>query len=526
MLRMGRPLYHGCKSGVWAPDMMKAEVHQAGRVARYFPWTLAAGLLFASASLILAPVLGLDIRGVFDGQPGSVRGSTLFAGVFTCGWLCWWLLMPNWHRVSLLGGACSGILVGALSYPAVLGLAELSRGLWDLGQPVRSGGVDRVIWLTGLSLMTTGFPAALGMAVVGLAGAWALCAIAPERTVSATRPGPFWRRLRWVAVGVALFVAAGLTVSFVMLSMRPVSVDGLNDRPSPTVPALTYEQGLAAFAVVLEAEADQALHERCPSQLLTHGQRTEAVVVFFHGLTSCPAQGEELARAVFALGYNVYLPRMFGHGKADPYTLVLADLTAEHLVDLANESTDLAQGLGDEVIVVGLSAGGAIVTWIAQNRSDVDHAIPVSPFLGPFVVPPWATRAATNLLLGLPNLIFWISPLAPVTAPETDYAFPRPSTHTLAQVMRLGQSVLADAHVAPPAVDNVSVLLNDADVAVNNRVTAGLVDLWRSHDRAVTVRALEYSNHLPHDLISPHEIFGDTDLVYSLLAGMIRGEEP
>ena len=386
MLRMGRPLYHGCKSGVWAPDMMKAEVHQAGRVARYFPWTLAAGLLFASASLILAPVLGLDIRGVFDGQPGSVRGSTLFAGVFTCGWLCWWLLMPNWHRVSLLGGACSGILVGALSYPAVLGLAELSRGLWDLGQPVRSGGVDRVIWLTGLSLMTTGFPAALGMAVVGLAGAWALCAIAPERTVSATRPGPFWRRLRWVAVGVALFVAAGLTVSFVMLSMRPVSVDGLNDRPSPTVPALTYEQGLAAFAVVLEAEADQALHERCPSQLLTHGQRTEAVVVFFHGLTSCPAQGEELARAVFALGYNVYLPRMFGHGKADPYTLVLADLTAEHLVDLANESTDLAQGLGDEVIVVGLSAGGAIVVPTVEcilATPICPHTLAVRPLIMP-----------------------------------------------------------------------------------------------------------------------------------------------
>jgi pimeloyl-ACP methyl ester carboxylesterase len=178
------------------------------------------------------------------------------------------------------------------------------------------------------------------------------------------------------------------------------------------------------------------------------------------------------------------------------------------------------------VVVVGLSAGGTIATWIAQNRADVDHAIPVSPFLGPFVVPPWATRAATNLVLGLPNMMFWVNPLAPVTAPESGYAFPRPSTHTLGQVMRLGQAVLMDAVESPPAVGNISFLLNEADVAVNNRVTEELVDLWRAHDHPVVVRALEFSNHLPHDLINPHEIFGDTDLVYSLLAGMIRGEEP
>lgn len=505
--------------------MTKAEVQQVDRVARYFPWTLAAGLLFASASLILAPLLGLEIRGAFERLPG-VHWPTLFAGVFICGWLCWWLLMPGWRRVSLLGGAMCGILVGALSYPVVLGLAELTRGLWGATQPAHGGGFDRVVWVTGLSLMTTGFAAALSMAAVGLVGAGGLLAIAPQRAPREASRGPLWRGLRWVAVGIALLAATGLTVSFVVLSMRPVSVEGLNDRPSPTVPALTHGEAVAAFAVIRQAEAEQGLHERCPSQLLSHGHKTKAAVIFFHGLTSCPAQGEELARSVFELGYNVYLPRMFGHGKADPDTLMLADLTAEHLVDLANESTDLAQGLGDEVIVVGLSAGGTIATWIAQNRADVDHAIPVSPFLGPFVVPPWATRAATNLVLGLPNLMFWANPLAPVTAPDTEYEFPHPSTHTLAQVMRLGQSVLADAGEAPPAVGNISFLLNEADVAVNNRVTLELIDHWRAHERQVTVRALEFSNHLPHDLINPHEIFGDTDLIYGLLADMIQGVGP
>jgi len=497
-------------------------------VARYFHWTLVAGLLFALAALALAPFIGLDLRGAFERRPGGVSWPALFVGVFVCGWLFWWLLIPGWQKVSLRAGAAAGILTGAFSYPVVIGMTELSGRTGDTSL---HGGWDRVMWITGLSLMTTGFAAVLGMAAVGLAGAWALSAIAPSAVVPDTETAaetarPLWRRLRWLAAGAALVVASGLTASFAMLSTTPVSVEGLVARPSPTTPVATHQEAVAAFAVVRMAEAGLALHERCPSQLLTHGYKTAVAVVFFHGLTSCPAQGEELARAVFELGYNVYLPRMFGHGEADPDTLALAGLTAEHLVDLANESTDLAQGLGDKVIVAGLSAGGTIAAWIAQNRTDVDHAIPVSPFLGPYIIPPWATRGATNLVLGLPDMIFWTNPLAPVTAPDSGYAFPRPSTHTLAQVMRLGQAVMMDAALTPPAVRDISLLLNEADIAVNNRVTEQLVDLWRAHDQVVAVRALEFSNHLPHDLINPHEIFGDTDLVYALLAGMIGGEEP
>ena len=90
---------------------------------------------------------------------------------------------------------------------------------------------------------------------------------------------------------------------------------------------------------------------------------------------------------------------------------------------------------------------------------------------------------------------------------------------------RPSQALCASAE-RPPAVRHISLLLNEADVAVNNRVTEELVDRWRGHGQTVTVRALAFSNHLPHDLINPHEIFGDIDLVYSLLAGMIREAGP
>ena len=510
---------------------MTVETLQADRPARYIHWPPLAGLILGLAALVLAPLLGLQVGSAFEASSRDVPWTVLLIGVFLCGWLVWFLLMPGWSRVSPLAGAATGVLVGVLSFPLVLGLAEIVASLWGSAEAGCAGGFDRVVWITGLSLMTTGLPAALCMGAVGLVAAWALSAVAPPGIIPTTSPphrgdSAFLRRFRWLAAGSAALAILALAIIFAILSLMPVPVEGLSARPSPTVPARNHDEAIAAFAEVRRGEAELALHERCFSQLLTHAHKTRIAVVFFHGLTSCPAQGEELARSIFALGYNVYLPRMFGHGEADPDTLSLADLTAERLVDLANSSVDLAQGLGDEVIVAGLSAGGTIAAWTAQNRTDVDHAIPVSPFLGPYFVPPRATGAATNLVLGLPNTMFWVNPLAPVTAPDTEYVFPRPSTHTLAQVMRLGQAAMLDAAGSPPAVSTISLLLNEADVAVNNALSEQLVDLWRSNDHPVSVRALEFSNHLPHDLINPHEIFGDTDLIYSLLAGMIREGEP
>jgi esterase/lipase len=68
-------------------------------------------------------------------------------------------------------------------------------------------------------------------------------------------------------------------------------------------------------------------------------------VVFFHGLTNCPAQAAELGARLFELGYNVYLPRIPQHGDADQMSTILANLTAEEMIAVGNEATDIAQGL-------------------------------------------------------------------------------------------------------------------------------------------------------------------------------------
>jgi alpha-beta hydrolase superfamily lysophospholipase len=312
--------------------------------------------------------------------------------------------------------------------------------------------------------------------------------------------------------------------AFAWLSLSPLNTAGLAPSASTSAPSESYEDAVAAFqAIRAREDAGVPLHPRCYSQLLTHGEKVDRVIVYFHGLTSCPAQADEMAQKYFDLGYNVLLPRMFGHGEADPLTYSLADLTAEGLVDLANESVDIAQGLGNEVVVLGLSAGGTISSWVSQYRSDVDQSISISPFFGPHVVPTWATHAATNLLLTLPNMMVWWNPLETERPEEMNYAYARYASHALGEVMRMGRIVDSSARTTAPAAASNGMLLNEADVAVSFALAQQVVDAWRSNGADVRLEVLPFARRLPHDLIDPRQSGGDVDMVYDLLLEMMNG---
>ena len=45
-------------------------------------------------------------------------------------------------------------------------------------------------------------------------------------------------------------------------------------------------------------------------------------------------------------------------------------------------AVDIAAGLGDQVTIAGLSAGGVVAAWAAQHRRDVHRAVLIAPSLG------------------------------------------------------------------------------------------------------------------------------------------------
>ncbi len=103
---------------------------------------------------------------------------------------------------------------------------------------------------------------------------------------------------------------------FVLLTTLLLDRGGLDQPPAPQ-PRLSYDEAIARFAEVEAAEAALDLNLLCKSVLLTHGAPTAVTVIYFHGLTNCPAQADEFGRQLFAKGYKC-LPRRASRCMARP----------------------------------------------------------------------------------------------------------------------------------------------------------------------------------------------------------------
>lgn len=326
------------------------------------------------------------------------------------------------------------------------------------------------------------------------------------------------RRLLDLLIPVALGFAVLAALSYLALAHWPLGVASVQRAAdAASDPAGSYEEAIAQFTAIEAEEDGLNLDPRCHSALLGHGAKTARVVVFLHGLTNCPKQGDELAAQLFALGDNVYVPRIPGHGEADRLTLALADLTAEDLAASADAALDLALGLGDEVIVVGISAGGSMAAWLAQTRSEVDRAIVIAPYLGPVWLEPHLLRPATTLARLAPNQMRWWNTEDPLGATAMDYAYPRYSTRAVGEVMRFGLIVAELARNEPAAAASIGVMVNEADEAASTPLTLAIVEAWRNHGRAVEVETIAAGRQLPHDLIDPRQPAQDIAFFYPLL---------
>jgi len=491
---------------------------------RHGRWTVIAGLAFAVIALLSVPLSGIAITELIVSPHGSVSWLTLFVGVGLTGMLFWWLLLTRPRRFTTLRGAIAGVLVAFFSYPVVLTLADVLR-LGSLDPQTYASRGSNLLLRTILSQLTTGFASTLAFAILGIALVLLLHRRHPDTVPARDRRG-FRRTVPRLAAGLALFLVVGLVGAFAVLTLLPLDTESLRANAAASTPATSYAEAVARIEAVRAAEASLPLNPRCLSNLLTHGRKVERVVVFFHGLTNCPAQATELGAKLFALGYNVYLPRIPQHGDADQMSTVLANLTAEELIAVGNEATDIAQGLGDEVVITGLSAGGIIAGWVGQHRADADQSIAIAPFLSPNLVPSWANHAATALLLNAPNAMVWWDPATRDNPPGMTYAYPRYATHGLAQALRLSIALMDTASDKAPLSPGLGMLLNEADDAVSNAKIEELVLHWQNQGAKVNLVRLPLALELGHDLIDPHQPTGDPDLVYQVLVDMMNGVTP
>lgn len=127
-------------------------------------------------------------------------------------------------------------------------------------------------------------------------------------------------------------------------------------------------------------------NEKCRSKFYFHPHPTPKVFLFLHGFTAGPYQFDPLGQALFKAGYNVLVPLQPGHGIAghwdgdNPPPLPEDPQVYKQFV---LEWVQQAKQLGKQLFIGGLSTGGTLSAWLAQQYPQhIEKSLLFAPYLG------------------------------------------------------------------------------------------------------------------------------------------------
>lgn len=290
--------------------------------------------------------------------------------------------------------------------------------------------------------------------------------------------------------------------------------------PPQIRPARSYEAALERVAAMKRLDDDSILPIACTT-LHDQGKKAPVAVVLLHGFTNHPGQYREFAPLLVQRGYNVLIPRLPEQGDRNRMTKRMARLTAEALIATANEAIDIAQGLGDRVVVLGISTSGLLCAYLAQYREDIARSIPVSPVFAMLHMNDPLNAFVAKLFLWLPNFFLWWDPRnREKELPLTGY--PRFPTRAMGKVLQIGILVERAAKEEPLKARSMVVVTNDKDPAVNNKVTHRVVLDWQRKAPARVEEFVFTTLPVNHDIIDPENAEPRTDLVYPVLLQSIE----
>lgn len=107
-------------------------------------------------------------------------------------------------------------------------------------------------------------------------------------------------------------------------------------------------------------------------------RKTPYSIVYIHGFGASPMEGDPVHRFLAAhFGANLFVTRLPEHGISRENGM--AYLTPQALADAAGEAYQIGKSLGDEVIVVGTSMGGALSILLASQQPDIKALVLYAP---------------------------------------------------------------------------------------------------------------------------------------------------
>ena len=171
----------------------------------------------------------------------------------------------------------------------------------------------------------------------------------------------------------------------------------------PTLPDLDIQiTGVEEFIRKQEAAFSRIKPENA-SRLVwaddSNQVRTPISIVYLHGFSAGPMEGEPLHREIAKrYGANLYIPRLYGHGLQEGETFI--DITPQKLLESAKEAIVIGKLLGEKVVIMGCSTGGTLGLFLAGGDPDIAGLILYSPNIDVYdktsamLLQPWGLQIA------------------------------------------------------------------------------------------------------------------------------------
>lgn len=135
---------------------------------------------------------------------------------------------------------------------------------------------------------------------------------------------------------------------------------------------------------IQESEAaEKGIRPDCQARIVwadsAKKEKTKIAFVYIHGFSATQEEGNPVHRNLAKkYGANLYLARLAGHG-IDLGDSTMAKVTSDDYILSAEKALAIGKTLGDEVVIVATSFGGALTTYLASKHPEIKAIAVFSP---------------------------------------------------------------------------------------------------------------------------------------------------
>jgi esterase/lipase len=256
-------------------------------------------------------------------------------------------------------------------------------------------------------------------------------------------------------------------------------------------------------------------NEACRPKFLFHPEQTQKIFLFFHGFTAGPYQFEPLGRALFEAGYNVLVPLQPGHGvagkwnKDNPPPL---PSEIEIYQQFALSWLQVAQKLGNQVIVGGLSTGGNLAAWLALERpQEIERSLLFAPSLG-------SNNALVDFLVEvLPIYYEWLNKDNSGNFGYDGFLIP-----SFRIFLDMGKEIIQRVEKEPTVP--MFVIYSESDRAINHHEIKILFEALLKQQPKSWYHRFDKSLEIPHTMMTKAEGNKYQDLLITLVKAYVESD--